>query len=94
MGAKEPRARITVEVARSYRNMKEYLTPHPRALDAAEIAVRRAGLTPRRAYIRGGTDGSRLSEQRLPPNLFTGMHDYHSVREWISVQDIGARRRP
>ena len=31
VGAKEPRARITVEVARSYRNMKEYLTPHPRA---------------------------------------------------------------
>ncbi|HEX2324730.1 MAG TPA: peptidase T, partial [Chloroflexota bacterium] len=44
-----------------------------------------------RAYIRGGTDGSRLSEQGLPtPNLFTGMHDYHSVREWISVQDMGA----
>ena len=91
VAAMEPRARITVEVARSYRNMKEYLTPHPRALDAAEIAVRRAGLTPRRAYIRGGTDGSRLSEQGLPtPNLFTGMHDYHSVREWISVQDMGA----
>jgi tripeptide aminopeptidase len=71
--------------------MKEYLDPHPRALEAAEIAVRRAGLTPIRAYIRGGTDGSRLSEQGLPtPNLFTGMHDYHSVREWISVQDMGA----
>ena len=34
VAATEPRARITVEVARSYRNMKEYLDPHPRALDS------------------------------------------------------------
>ena len=91
VAAEEPRARVTVEVSRSYRNMKEYLAPFPRALTAAEEAVRRAGLRPHRAYIRGGTDGARLSEQGLPtPNLFTGAHDYHSVREWISVQDMGA----
>jgi tripeptide aminopeptidase len=91
VAAGEPRARVTVEVKRSYRNMKEYLAPHPRALAAAETAVRRAGLAPRRASIRGGTDGARLSEQGLPtPNLFTGAHDCHSVREWISVQDMGA----
>jgi tripeptide aminopeptidase len=91
LAAAEPRARVTVEVLRSYRNMKEYLAPHPRALAAAGEAVRRAGLTPRRTFIRGGTDGARLSEAGLPtPNLFTGAHDYHSVREWISVQDMGA----
>jgi tripeptide aminopeptidase len=91
VAAGEPRARVTVEVKQSYRNMKEYLAPHPRALAAAETAVQRAGLSPRRAFIRGGTDGARLSEQGLPtPNLFTGAHDYHSVREWISVQDMGA----
>ena len=57
VAATEPRARITVEVGRSYRNMKEYLTPTRGPSTAAESAVRRAGLTPRRAYIRGGTDG-------------------------------------
>lgn len=87
----EPRALVSVEIKRSYRNMKEYLAKEPRALAKAEEAVRRAGLTPRRAFIRGGTDGARLSEQGLPtPNLFTGMHDYHSVREWVSVQDMAA----
>ncbi|HEV2124769.1 MAG TPA: peptidase T [Chloroflexota bacterium] len=87
----EPRACVTVEVSRSYRNMKDYLKDHPRALDAAEIAVQRAGLVPKRAFIRGGTDGARLSERGLPtPNLFTGAHDYHSVREWISIQDMAA----
>lgn len=91
VAASEPRARVTVEVKRSYRNMKEYLAKAPRAVAAAEEAIRRAGLVPQRHFIRGGTDGARLSERGLPtPNLFTGMHDYHSVREWISVQDMAA----
>jgi tripeptide aminopeptidase len=90
--ASEPRARVSFTVKRSYRNMKEYLAKGDvRVLAKAEEAVRRAGLTPQRAFIRGGTDGARLSEQGLPtPNLFTGMHDYHSVKEWVSVQDMAA----
>ena len=24
------------------------------------------------------------------PNLFTGGHDYHSVREWASLQEMAA----
>ncbi|HEU5315327.1 MAG TPA: peptidase T [Chloroflexota bacterium] len=87
----EPRAHVTAEVSRSYRNMKEYLQDHPRTIEAAEEAIRRAGLTPKRAFIRGGTDGARLSEAGLPtPNLFDGAHDYHSVREWVSVQDLAS----
>ena len=49
------------------------------------------GIEPIRRPIRGGTDGSRLSEMGLPtPNIFTGGHEYHSVREWASVQDMAA----
>ena len=49
------------------------------------------GLEPVRLPIRGGTDGSRLSEMGLPtPNIFTGGHEYHSVREWASLQDMAA----
>lgn len=91
LGKSEPRARVDVEVTRSYRNMKEYLKDHPRTLEAAEEAVRRASLQPRRAFIRGGADGARLSESGLPtPNLPTGAHDYHSVREWVTVQDMSS----
>ena len=87
----EPRAHVEVEVTRSYKNMKEYIKGTPRALEAAEEAIRRAGLTPKRAFIRGGTDGARLSEAGLPtPNLFTGAHEYHSVREWVTVQDMAS----
>jgi tripeptide aminopeptidase len=88
---REPRARVQVEVTPSYRNMKDYLKDSPRALAAADEAVRRAGLAPKRTFIRGGTDGARLSEKGLPtPNLFDGAHDFHSVREWVSVQDMAA----
>ena len=49
----------------------------------------RVGLEPRVASIRGGTDGSRLSEKGLPtPNIYAGGNEFHSVREWISVQDL------
>ncbi|HVM16066.1 MAG TPA: peptidase T [Gaiellaceae bacterium] len=80
-----------VQVKRQYRNMKEYLREHPHVVAAAEEATRRAGLDPRRNVIRGGTDGSRLSEKGLPtPNVFTGGQAYHSKREWVCVADMGA----
>jgi tripeptide aminopeptidase len=86
-----PGARLTLDVRRQYRNMREFLEPVPEVVAAAEAAIRAEGLAPVREAIRGGTDGSRLSEMGLPtPNIFTGGHEYHSVREWASVQDMAA----
>ena len=66
----------------------------PHVVEAALEATRRAGLEPKLHSIRGGTDGSRLTEMGLPtPNVFTGGNEYHSVREWISVQDMAVSRR-
>ena len=85
----EPRAHVEVTVEDSYRNMKEFLAARPRILEAADEATRRLGLEPTRGAIRGGTDGAVLSARGLlTPNLFTGGQEYHSVREWISVQDM------
>jgi tripeptide aminopeptidase len=89
--ASEPRAQLEIEVRRQYPNMRKYLEPHPEIMQLAERAIRAEGIEPRRTPIRGGTDGSRLSEMGLPtPNIFTGGHEYHSVREWASVQDMAA----
>ncbi|HEV3128747.1 MAG TPA: peptidase T [Solirubrobacteraceae bacterium] len=89
--AAEPRARLEFELRRQYRNMRAYLEPFPEVVQAAEAAIRAEGIEPIRTPIRGGTDGSRLSEMGLPtPNIFTGGHEYHSVREWASVQDMAA----
>ena len=84
-----PGAGVSFDRWDQYRNMGEKLAQVPHVLDAALEATRRAGLEPRLGSIRGGTDGSRLTEMGLPtPNIFTGGNDFHSVREWISVQDM------
>jgi tripeptide aminopeptidase len=88
---REPRATYTLAVEEQYRNMRNVLDRHPEIVDAADEAIRRAGVEPVRSIIRGGTDGARLTEKGLPtPNLFTGGQHYHSVREWASVQDMAA----
>jgi tripeptide aminopeptidase len=87
----EPRARLEVAVKPQYTNMHRYLESVPEVIEAAERAIRAEGLEVRREPIRGGTDGSVLSARGLPtPNIFTGGHEYHSVREWASVQDMAS----
>ena len=84
-----PGASVDVTQEVQYRNMRDTLEQHPRIVEAAEEAARRVGLEPVLGSIRGGTDGSRLTEMGLPtPNLYTGGNEYHSLREWISVQDM------
>jgi tripeptide aminopeptidase len=88
---REPRAKVEVEVRHSYRNMRPVIEQNPRVVEAALEAIRRAGVEAHLAITRGGTDGAVLSAQGLPtPNLFTGGQEYHSVREWASVQDMAA----
>jgi tripeptide aminopeptidase len=88
---REPRAHVDIEVRESYRNMRPYIEQNPRVVEAALEAIRRTGVEPTLAITRGGTDGAVLSSQGLPtPNLFTGGQEYHSVREWASVQDMAA----
>jgi tripeptide aminopeptidase len=89
--AEHPGARIEVEVREQYRNMIGPLSKEPKAVALAEEAMRRAGLTPRREVIRGGTDGSRLSAMGLPtPNLSAGMYNYHSTLEYACLEEMEA----
>jgi tripeptide aminopeptidase len=84
-----PRSTYRIEVRPQYRNMKEVIDRHPEIVEYAVEAVRRAGLKPLKASIRGGTDGSRLSFMGLPcPNIFAGEHAFHSRLEWVSRQDM------
>jgi tripeptide aminopeptidase len=84
-----PGASVTFEVKESYRNMRDALAKHPRVVELAREAIRRTGIAPVDSRIRGGTDGSILTEMGLPtPNLFTGQHRFHSRLEWVSVQDM------
>jgi tripeptide aminopeptidase len=87
----EPRARVEVEVTPQYSNMRRHLESDPEIVERAERALHEEGVEPVHTPIRGGTDGSILSAMGLPtPNLFTGGHEYHSVREWASLQDMAS----
>ena len=84
-----PGSSVTFEVKNSYRNMRDVLAKVPQVAENAREAMRRAGVTVDEGRIRGGTDGSILSEMGLPtPNIFCGMHEFHSRLEWVSAHDM------
>ena len=86
-------SKFTFAVKEQYRNMKEELVKVPFVADYAVEAMMKANVTPKRAIIRGGTDGSRLSFMGLPcPNIFTGEMAIHSRHEYVSVQDMLAAK--
>ncbi|HBN75639.1 MAG TPA: peptidase T [Planctomycetaceae bacterium] len=80
-----PEAEIEVQIKEQYRNMRDGLGKEPRALPFAIEATAAAGLEPHQDIIRGGTDGSLMTEAGLPtPNLSSGQHNPHSPLEWTS----------
>jgi tripeptide aminopeptidase len=84
-----PGATIDVTVTPQYRNMADGLAREPRAVAFAQEAMRRAGIEPKLTIVRGGTDGSRLTELGLPtPNLSTGEHNIHSPLEWTCLEEM------
>lgn len=87
--AAEPRAKITCTITPQYRNMRNWLENDMRPVELARQACRDVGIEPFSIPIRGGTDGSRLTEKGVPtPNIFTGMQNIHGPLEWVSVQDM------
>ena len=89
VAATEPRAEITCTIRPQYRNMRYWLEKDMTPVDLARAAAEAVGIAPVFLPIRGGTDGSLLTEKGVPtPNLFTGMQNIHGPLEWVSVQDM------
>jgi len=87
--AQFPLGKVQLTVKKQYVNMKEKLDQTPAVLEKLAEAIRRAGAEPEVKPIRGGTDGSRLTEMGIPtPNVFTGGYNYHSRHEWASVGEM------
>jgi tripeptide aminopeptidase len=84
-----PDAKFEIDVKYQYRNMADGLAEDPRAVDCAKQASERLGTTAELAIVRGGTDGSRLTEMGLPtPNLSSGQHTPHSPLEWACLEEM------
>lgn len=89
-----PGAKVSCDISKQYRNMRYWLEKDMRPVDLALAAYRAEGVDPIEGIVRGGTDGSRLTELGVPcPNLFTGMQEIHGPLEWISVQDMALATR-
>ena len=80
---------VELELKDSYYNMKEYIEPVFNIVTKAEKAMETCGIQPRIIPVRGGTDGSHLSEMGLPcPNIFTGGHNFHGIYEYLPLQSL------
>lgn len=79
----------SVKFEQQYLNMKEKLDSAPEVISNLEKAYKDADVKIIRKPIRGGTDGSRLTEMGIPtPNIFTGTHEFHSRNEWVSLNQM------
>ena len=92
--AQFPQAQVDISIRPQYRNMADGLEKEPRAVAYAERALARLGRSPRQTIVRGGTDGSRLTELGLPtPNLSSGQHTPHSRLEWACLDEMALAAR-
>lgn len=87
--AKKSGGTVTVSYRQQYLNMKDELDKNPFVVEKLIAAYKKAGVKIVNKPIRGGTDGSRLTELGIPtPNIFTGAHNFHSRNEWCSLNQM------
>lgn len=91
VAAECPGTGVSVDVLEQYRNMADGLGKEPRAVEFAVAAHKVLGRESKLTIVRGGTDGSRLTELGLPtPNLSSGQHNIHSPLEWACLDEMVA----
>jgi tripeptide aminopeptidase len=74
--------------------MKDKINEQPQVLERLKTALDNIGVAWKLKPIRGGTDGSRLTEMGIPtPNIFTGGRNFHSRLEWAAVSEMCAACR-
>jgi tripeptide aminopeptidase len=87
--AQFPGGKVLVLADVQYYNMKNKINARPEVLELLKKAAVKVGVEFSLKPIRGGTDGSRLTELGVPtPNIFTGGRNFHSRIEWASVQEM------
>ena len=92
--AQFPGGKAEVSSKVQYVNMKEKILFRPELVEKLRKAYANTGVEIREKPIRGGTDGSRLTEMGIPtPNIFTGGRNFHSRQEWLSVPEMAAACR-
>lgn len=84
-----PGGKVQVTAKLAYENMAKAIRKTPDSLDRLFSAMQRLDITPLVEPIRGGTDGAVLTAMGIPcPNIFTGGHNMHSRKEWLSLNTL------
>ena len=92
--AQFPGGKAEVSAKLQYLNMKDKIISRPEVLEKLKQAFINTGIEMEQKPIRGGTDGSRLTELGIPtPNIFTGGRNYHSRLEWLSADEMASSCR-
>lgn len=92
--AQFPGGKVEVKPKLQYLNMKAKIDAQPRVLAHLRAAAEAAGVETYLKPIRGGTDGSRLTEMGIPtPNVYAGGRNFHSRSEWVGLSDLVASTR-
>lgn len=86
--------RVDLELQFQYSNMESVLKQNQEILDICTKAFKDAGVKVVLNRVRGGTDGSNLSNQGLPtPNIFTGGLNCHGPYECLPVDSFNSSYR-
>ena len=80
---------IELNIKDTYQNMLEVINKETLLIKNTLYAISSLGVTPQVIPIRGGTDGTDISFLGIPcPNLGTGGHNFHSIYEYICLEDM------
>jgi tripeptide aminopeptidase len=77
---------VDLKMEDQYYNMADKIADSMHIVDTAVKAMESLGIKPDIAPIRGGTDGSSLSQRGLlTPNIFTGGNNFHGRFEFVPI---------
>lgn len=80
---------IELNIKDTYHNMSEVINKETFLIENTLKAISSLKIAPEVIPIRGGTDGTEISFKGIPcPNIGTGGHNFHSVYEYICLEDM------
>lgn len=80
---------IELSIKDTYHNMLEAINKETFFIENTLKAISNLEITPEVIPIRGETDGTEISFEGIPcPNIGTGGHNFHSIYEYICLEDM------
>lgn len=80
---------VNLDIKDTYYNMFNIVNNKKDLIRNTLVSISNAGVNSKVVPIRGGTDGAHISFDGIPcPNLGTGGHNFHSVYEYVCLEDM------